>query len=530
MLVVEEERYIHEDVERIESSIADRVRDDPKHVCACRTHDYCCCAQAEANQYRLSKIRNLLNRDHEIKQLLDQIQEQAKHLQGIFNDDVGSTARDLERLGAGDSFGEFYNQLNELRDHHARYPAEQAENSELRYKTKRTGDGAGTAPAIVDSLFSGEEAYGRFFDLNTSHEAFLNLPNVKRLTYLQYLENFDNFTPGHGGVKRAEKLTDQYFKYVGELAEYLTSFRKRTKPLEDTDKVVSEFDAEFEKAWDKDEVKGWQMDQPPADGAAQSATSAAAVWCDDCEREFKNENVYKGHLTGRKHIKAAEQRKQRKQETGEEAIDRKGSVVSAKRVKERAVAEREHRVKRLASSMSTERSDTRVNVERKQGMTERERQQELENLLNVSETPRGEAAENGEEEGEDGEEKIYNPLKLPLAWDGKPIPFWLYRLHGLGVEFHCEVCGNFVYMGRRAFDKHFGEPRHIYGLKCLGITNVTLFRDITKIEEALKLWDRIQQEQKKSKVDDGTIVQMEDSEGNVMPEKVYNDLQKQGLL
>ncbi|POR33745.1 Uncharacterized protein TPAR_06016 [Tolypocladium paradoxum] len=506
MLVVEEERYIHEDVERIEASIADRVRDDPKH------------------------IRNLLNRDHEIAQLLDQIQAQAKHLQGIFNDDVGSTTRDLEQLGAGDSFGEFYSQLNELRDHHARYPNEQAENSEQRYKAKRSGEGTGLAPSIVDSLFSGEEAYGRFFDLNSSHEAFLNLPNVKRLTYLQYLENFDNFTPGLGGVKRAEKLTDQYFRYVGGLAEYLTLFRKRTKPLEDTDKVVAEFDAEFEKAWDKDEVKGWQMDQPSADGASKNVASAEAVWCDDCEREFKNENVYRGHLTGRKHIKAAEQRKQRQQETGEETTDRKGSIVSAKRVKERAVAEREYRVKRLASSMSTERSDTRVNVERKQGMTERERQQELDNLLNVSETPRGGPAEDGDEEGEDGEEKIYNPLKLPLAWDGKPIPFWLYRLHGLGVEFHCEVCGNFVYMGRRAFDKHFGEPRHIYGLKCLGITNVTLFRDITKIEEALKLWDRIQQEQKKSKVDDGTIVQMEDSEGNVMPEKVYNDLQKQGLL
>ncbi len=65
------------------------------------------------------------------------------------------------------------------------------------------------------------------------------------------------------------------------------------------------------------------------------------------------------------------------------------------------------------------------------------------------------------EEGEEGDDddKIYNPLKLPLAWDGKPIPFWLYKLHGLGVEFACEICGNFVYMGRRAFDKHFNEAR-----------------------------------------------------------------------
>ena len=110
------------------------------------------------------------------------------------------------------------------------------------------------------------------------------------------------------------------------------------------------------------------------------------------------------------------------------------------------MAVREFRVKRLASAMSTERSDTKVNVERKQGMTERERAQELENIFNNDETPQ-ETQEEGEGEDEDGEERIYNPLKLPLAWDGKPIPFWLYRLHGLGVEFPCEICGNFVYMG-----------------------------------------------------------------------------------
>ncbi len=98
------------------------------------------------------------------------------------------------------------------------------------------------------------------------------------------------------------------------------------------------------------------------------------------------------------------------------------------------------------------------------------------------------------------------------------------------MEFPCEICGNFVYMGRRAYDRHFNDARHIYGLKCLGIANTALFRDITSIEEALKLWDKLEREKKRSRVDDGSIVQMEDAEGNVMPEKVYYDLQKQGLL
>ncbi|KAM0433927.1 hypothetical protein ACHAPT_003871 [Fusarium lateritium] len=500
MLVLEEQRYIHEDLERLEQGIADRIRDEPKH------------------------IRDRLNRDHEISQLLDQIQVQSNNLLDIYKDENGVRSQEIQQIGTGDPFDEFYKQLKDVRDHHARYPNEQAENSEQRYKVKRPTEGE-PMPSIVDSLFSGEEAYGRFFDLNTCHEAYLNLPNVRRLTYLQYLETFDNFAPGHGGVTRSNKLTDQYFKYVGQLAEYLESFMRRTRPLENVDKVLASFDQEFETAWDKDEIQGWEKETPSEGG--KQAIAADSIFCDDCQKEFKNENVYKSHLTGRKHIKAAEQRKQRQEDSTSSGAT--NGTVSATRLKERAVAEREYRVKRLASAMSTERSDTRVNVERKQGMTERERQQELENLLNAPEGPQ-EAADEGEGEDEDGEERIYNPLKLPLAWDGKPIPFWLYRLHGLGVEFPCEICGNFVYMGRRAFDKHFNEARHIYGLKCLGVNNTTLFRDITRIDEALKLWEKIQREKKRTKVDEGSVVQMEDGEGNVMPEKVYYDLQKQGLL
>lgn len=43
-----------------------------------------------------------------------------------------------------------------------------------------------------------------------------------------------------------------------------------------------------------------------------------------------------------------------------------------------------------------------------------------------------EEAAAGPEEGDDEEDEfVYNPLKLPLGWDGKPIPYWLYKLHGL---------------------------------------------------------------------------------------------------
>ena len=43
-------------------------------------------------------------------------------------------------------------------------------------------------------------------------------------------------------------------------------------------------------------------------------------------------------------------------------------------------------------------------------------------------------------ESDEDDQQIYNPLKLPMGWDGKPIPYWLYKLHGLGqvfIPFNC---------------------------------------------------------------------------------------------
>jgi SF3a60/Prp9 C-terminal len=58
-------------------------------------------------------------------------------------------------------------------------------------------------------------------------------------------------------------------------------------------------------------------------------------------------------------------------------------------------------------------------------------------------------------------------------------------LHGLGIEYKCEICGNYSYWGRRAFERHFQEWRHAYGMKCLRIPNTIHFKEITSINDAL---------------------------------------------
>ncbi|KAI9807111.1 MAG: hypothetical protein M1825_005828 [Sarcosagium campestre] len=503
-MLLEEQRFLHEDLERLEQAISDRVADDHKH------------------------IRDRLTRDHEVSGFLDRIQQQSERLLSIYKDAEGVRKQEIQSISTGDTISEFYKQLDGIKDFHRRYPNEPVENLERAYRKKAPGD-VDLISSEIDNMFTGEEAYGRFLDLTLLHEDYLNLAGVKRLSYLQYLDTFDIFTPPQCPIRRNDKSNDQYFAYVGNLAAYLESFLKRTRPLEDLGTLFDSIAKDFETAWEAGEVVGWTTDTQnggPKD-ASSTGGSGQGVWCSDCEKEFTNENVYSNHLNGKKHVRAVAARKAQSDATGSGSPSTNGHpkarTGTAKNLKERAVAEREFRAHRLARALQQARSDTRVNVERRQGMTERERQMELDALFAESAEPNGGTGGGGGEDGSDsdGEEKIYNPLKLPTAWDGKPIPYWLYKLHGLGVEFSCEVCGNFVYMGRRAFDKHFNEARHIYGLKCLGITNTTLFREITGIQDALKLWDKIQRDKKKEKTSTDNVIQMEDASGNVMPEKVY---------
>lgn len=502
-MVLEDQRLLHEDLERLEDAIAEHLLEDPK------------------------QIKERLARDHEINEFLARIEHQSERLLQIYEDADGEKDHEMREISTGDTIGSFQKQMASIKDHYRRYPNEPVENLEKAYKN-RTPEDKARALARIESLFTGEEGFGRFFDLTMLHEQYLNLPIhqlARRVTYLQYLDTFDNFNQAQGTITRASKLQNSYLQYLKALQEYLESFMRRTKPLENLDKLFASFDKEFDELWEKDQVPGWEKETPKA-AAPEEGPSGEGIWCTACKRSFKTEAVYEGHLSGKKHKKA---QAQLSEGASESSAPTNAETSAAHRFKERAIAEKEFRIKKIAAAMQTERSDTRANVERKQGMTDRERQQELEMLF--SESADADAPKGDEGHESDGEDKIYNPLKLPLAWDGKPIPVWLYRLHGLGVEFPCEICGNFVYMGRRAFDKHFNEPRHVYGLKCLGITgNTSLFREITGIVEATNLWKKIQQDKKKEKMESDNVVQMEDSEGNVMPEKIYNDLLAQGIL
>jgi splicing factor 3A, putative len=186
--------------------------------------------------------------------------------------------------------------------------------------------------------------------------------------------------------------------------------------------------------------------------------------------------------------------------------------------KQKEVAKVEAEVYKLCELLSVQRHATKENVQRKQARTVGEREASDEE---VSES---------ESDEEVDTEIVYNPKNVPLGWDGKPIPYWLYKLHGLNITYSCEICGNATYKGPKAFQLHFAEWRHAHGMRCLGVPNTAHFANVTQIEDALKLWHKLKEEKQKEKFQPSTEEEYEDTEGRVVNKKTYEDLKRQGLL
>ena len=142
--------------------------------------------------------------------------------------------------------------------------------------------------------------------------------------------------------------------------------------------------------------------------------------------------------------------------------------------RQREIVQLEAQVYKLAELVNSQRVATKENIQRRQARTECEREESEDEVSDV------------ESVDDDKDDIPYNPKNLPLGWDGKPIPYWLYKLHGLNISYSCEICGNFVYKGPKAFQMHFAEWRHAHGMRCLGIPNTAHFANVTQIEDAIK--------------------------------------------
>jgi splicing factor 3A subunit 3 len=251
------------------------------------------------------------------------------------------------------------------------------------------------------------------------------------------------------------------YSYLRSLYTYILSFVKRTQPLVDIDAQQQAAEEEFEKNWAEKEIAGWEdvnIDKPQSNG------SETGIWCPACaftvaymycftnnvsgQKLYSKQTVYDAHLTSKKHVKAtAKQKEAPSNQNGVAPAPVTHSLNhSTPNARTHTCARYTTLATKLLESLIPTLNETKSNVERRFSLTAREREQEL--LEQAKPQPTPVSTTDGAAEEEKEEERIYNPLKLPLGWDGKPIPYWLYKLHGLGVEYKCEICSDYVYMGR----------------------------------------------------------------------------------
>lgn len=479
-------------------------------------------------QNEAASSKDRLYQSHRVRNMMEQIIFTTDKLVDIYEDKDNARKDEIAALGGQTAtgtnvFSAFYDRLKEIREYHRRHSAARVVDAGEEYEQMFKED------PILD--FSGEEGFGRYLDLHEFYNRYINSKFGEPMEYTTYLDVFS--LPEK--IPRKFKMTRQYRDYIIDLLEYLISFFERTEPLKDLDRIFSRVITEFEEQWSNGKVKGWE-NEGQENGHVSQPTMIDLDYYSTVEElmevgpeKLKEALAALGLKTGG----TVQQRAERlflTKHTPLEMLDRKhfakplrgseqnGNVpVQKEDLKELALMEA--KMKRLCELLNEIIVRTKENTVKKQGMTWDEIVQEQEEEDVQADT-----------ESDEEEQPIYNPLKLPLGWDGKPIPYWLYKLHGLGQEFKCEICGNHSYWGRRAFERHFKEWRHQHGMRCLGIPNTKNFNEITSIEDAKRLWERIQERQGLNKWRPDLEEEYEDQEGNIYNKKTFTDLQRQGLI
>ncbi|BAT78813.1 hypothetical protein LR48_Vigan04g159600 [Vigna angularis] len=503
--VLEVTRAAHEEVERLERLIVKELQNEPG-----------------TNKERLYQ-------SHRVRNMIDTITSTTEKLIGIYEDNDNARKDEIAALGGQTAsginvFSAFYDRLKEIREYHRKHPVARVVDANDDYEMLLKEE-----PQIE---FSGEEALGRYLDLHELYYQYVNSKFGDPLEYSAYLDVFSDTNK----IPRKMKVTRQYREYMVNLLEYLIYFFQRTEPLQDLDRIFSKVTTEFEENWAAGKVRGWENDNQenghvPAETIDLDYYSTVEELIEVGPERLKEALAALGLKTGG----TIQQRAERlflTKHTPLEKLERKHFAKGTRSVEKNRVAPvpqedgnskeialMEAKMEKLCDLLEETIARTKDNVVKKQALTYEEMEAEREEEETQEDT-----------ESEDDEQQIYNPLKLPMGWDGKPIPYWLYKLHGLGQEFKCEICGNYSYWGRRAFERHFKEWRHQHGMRCLGIPNTKNFNEITSIEEAKELWKKIQQRQGVNKWRPDLEEEYEDKEGNIYNKKTYTDLQRQGLI
>jgi len=524
--VLEQLRSAHEDMENIEKAMSLVMMDKNKNVKAGVTVEHALHHLVQASQGKA-------------KTAIDIYQDK----DGMRSDDINSLAGQRADKKQGDVWTSFYDKVKEVKDYHRRFTINQGlpelQNAEWFYQRAFEAE-------RTEALFSGEEDLGKRVDM---HEHFTKYLNIKKITtnrrskakdalftrmkkknpdlepddksveeqfgkefseldYIEWLKSFDQFHDIPRYCKYKEKT---YGDYLEGVISYLRGLLLRTQPMVGVDKLEQQFDKEFEERWGDRSIPGWQ-----------DPTHKEGLFCLPSNRLFNNSSVMESHKTGKQYKKKVD-------EMQKMSFEDQKKLIETVDEEDKRIARLESRAAKWHDLLADTITETVQHLQKKQSQTAEEMEADKEEESDDDDDDGVDI--NGSDMEEEAEDRpIYNPLNLPLGWDGKPIPFWLYKLHGLGIEYKCEICGNYSYWGRRAFERHFQEWRHAFGMRCLKIPNTSHFKEITKIEDAITLYEKLKKDAEEQTFRPDQDVECEDIQGNVMSQRAFEDLRRQGLV
>jgi len=526
--VLEQLRSAHEDIENVEKAMSMTLLD--KNV----------------------NGKNAVQCDHALKYLIETAQLKCKTAAEIYQDKDGMRTDDINALAgqrgdkkAGDVWTSFYDKVKEVKDYHRRFSVNQGlpevQNANWFFEHGFSSDRS-------EALFSGEEDLGKRVDM---HEHYVRYVNIKKITnkrkhsfreetfvrmrkktpdleiddpivdqeiertynemdYVLWLKEFDQF---HDVPRYCKYKEREYAEYLEGIISYLRGFLLRSQPIVGIEKLEQQFDKEFEAMWTDRNVPGWS-----------EQTHKSKLFSLPTSKLFSGEAIMKSHQSGKLY-------KQKVAQMQKMSFEDQQSLVAASEAEDKRIANLEARAGKWRDLLSEIITESIQHLQKKQSQTAEEMARDDEASSDDEDIRDDDGGMDiGSDEEVDEERPIYNPLNLPLGWDGKPIPFWLYKLHGLGIEYKCEICGNYSYWGRRAFERHFQEWRHAFGMRCLKIPNTSHFKEITKIEEAITLYEKLKRDADEQTFRPDADVECEDIQGNVMSQKAFEDLRRQGLV
>eukprot|EP01059_Diplonema_ambulator_P001415 TRINITY_DN11195_c0_g1_i1.p1 TRINITY_DN11195_c0_g1~~TRINITY_DN11195_c0_g1_i1.p1 ORF type:complete len:458 (+),score=201.88 TRINITY_DN11195_c0_g1_i1:91-1464(+) len=379
---------------------------------------------------------------------------------------------------------QFYADLADVREYHRKFPRLQYEEPPMNRPD----------PDRFSIRFSGEEGFGRYLDMHHLYNMFMLLPfnyetsdmkgkagydalvglKVRSIDYYDWVKMCTMF---HNLPTKSKN--QQYKEYLEAMLKYLADFYSRAQPLAmDAADVIKEGDENFESRWGSDGVLGWEHVKPMTIPTDRKLTKKERVW-----------------------------------------------------VFQRSVARLEELVQRFYDMLGDYVQQTLAMLDRKETRSKEELDAEVEReeeeARKLYEARFGTTKEVTEKENV---VPLQNAKNLPVGYDGAPIPFWLYRLHGLNMKYTCEICRGYTYVGPKAFDKHFQEARHAHGMQCLRIPNTRHFHHVTQINDAIALWKKIKTDALEKQWNADNEQEFEDSEGHVFNKKTRDDMRRQGLM